>query len=235
MPPTRSSTLPTTHPSFSKHRYSQDYPSFPLKLNLPTPTPVPVWASLPSPPMSGTPSPDPSSNLPQLAGQRRKREDTPPSTTQEVPQSAATSLNISPLVEQTAQRYGGPSSAGRASEPTSMPPPLTMTWDQPAGYQSSGGTAYTQYAAVPPLVTRPQQISPRATRKTKAHVASACVNCKRKHLRCDETRPCRRCVQGGKEVFCFIVDFVMTLTLAGYMQRCRAQETRSTPTQARWS
>src|SRR5436305_303823 len=46
----------------------------------------------------------------------------------------------------------------------------------------------------------PGDISPRATRKTKAHVASACVNCKKKHLRCDDSRPCRSCVQSGKEV-----------------------------------
>lgn len=48
-----------------------------------------------------------------------------------------------------------------------------------------------------------QQESPvagRATRKAKAHVASACVNCKKKHLRCDNARPCKRCVQSGKEV-----------------------------------
>jgi hypothetical protein len=43
-------------------------------------------------------------------------------------------------------------------------------------------------------------ISPRAAKKTKARVASACVNCKKRHLSCDDSRPCRRCVQSGKEV-----------------------------------
>jgi Fungal Zn(2)-Cys(6) binuclear cluster domain len=38
------------------------------------------------------------------------------------------------------------------------------------------------------------------SRRTKAHVAPACVNCKKKHLRCDQNRPCLRCVQAGKEV-----------------------------------
>ncbi|PTU23190.1 hypothetical protein P175DRAFT_0507918 [Aspergillus ochraceoroseus IBT 24754] len=40
------------------------------------------------------------------------------------------------------------------------------------------------------------------TRRTKAHVASACVNCKKKHLGCDPARPCRRCVLSGKEATC---------------------------------
>lgn len=39
-----------------------------------------------------------------------------------------------------------------------------------------------------------------AGRKPQAQVASACVNCKKKHLRCDNRRPCRRCMQSGKEV-----------------------------------
>lgn len=43
-------------------------------------------------------------------------------------------------------------------------------------------------------------LPPRSTRRAKAHVASACVNCKRKHLGCDSARPCRRCVLSGKAV-----------------------------------
>ncbi|KAL5338306.1 hypothetical protein BJX70DRAFT_206007 [Aspergillus crustosus] len=42
----------------------------------------------------------------------------------------------------------------------------------------------------------------KTTRRTKAHVASACVNCKKKHLGCDPARPCRRCVLSGKEASC---------------------------------
>lgn len=45
-------------------------------------------------------------------------------------------------------------------------------------------------------------LPPRSTRRAKAHVASACVNCKRKHLGCDSARPCRRCVLSGKAVCC---------------------------------
>ena len=36
--------------------------------------------------------------------------------------------------------------------------------------------------------------------KWKAHIASACVNCKKAHLSCDSARPCARCVASGKQV-----------------------------------
>lgn len=65
--------------------------------------------------------------------------------------------------------------------------------------------------------------SPKAQRKGKGHVASACVPCKRAHLRCDGTfsfvmlpyqiltiykaqRPCSRCVSNGKEDCCIDVQ-----------------------------
>lgn len=41
---------------------------------------------------------------------------------------------------------------------------------------------------------------PGIARRAKAHVPSACVNCKRKHLACETRRPCNRCIQTGKEV-----------------------------------
>ena len=42
--------------------------------------------------------------------------------------------------------------------------------------------------------------SPGVARRAKAHVPSACVNCKMKHLACETRRPCNRCLQAGKEV-----------------------------------
>ena len=53
-------------------------------------------------------------------------------------------------------------------------------------------------ATSPPGTTR--TVGQKPTRRTKAHVASACVNCKKKHLGCDSARPCRRCVLAGKSV-----------------------------------
>jgi hypothetical protein len=52
----------------------------------------------------------------------------------------------------------------------------------------------TAIIAPPPL----RQSKP--ARRTKAHVASACVNCKKAHLSCDVQRPCGRCVASGKQV-----------------------------------
>ncbi|KAJ5097921.1 hypothetical protein N7532_004922 [Penicillium argentinense] len=54
--------------------------------------------------------------------------------------------------------------------------------------------------AVPGPSTR--SLAQKSTRRTKAHVASACVNCKKKHLGCDPARPCRRCVLAGKAASC---------------------------------
>ncbi|TWU76576.1 hypothetical protein ED733_007943 [Metarhizium rileyi] len=48
--------------------------------------------------------------------------------------------------------------------------------------------------------------SPKSQRKTKGHVASACVPCKKAHLRCDAQRPCSRCTSNGKEDACVDVQ-----------------------------
>jgi len=199
MPPTRLSDFQSAHPSFLRHRFSKDSFSFPLKIDLSIPVALPAWASLPTPPMSGTPPPDPPTEPHQLAGRRRKREDTPTSTSQEVTRPASTAFNISPLVEQTALGYGRHPRPGPPPDQTNMLPPLPTRWEPPPSYEAGSSSAYALVtASLPPRP--PPQISPRATRKVKAHVAAACINCKRKHLRCDETRPCRRCVQSGKEV-----------------------------------
>lgn len=66
-------------------------------------------------------------------------------------------------------------------------------------------------AAYPPptfgaaaTVSASRALPQKTTRRTKAHVASACVNCKKKHLGCDPARPCRRCVLSGKAVSPFL-------------------------------
>ena len=71
---------------------------------------------------------------------------------------------------------------------------------------------------------------PGVARRAKAHVPSACVNCKRKHLACETRRPCNRCVQTGKEVriLKILPHSMKLLIVAGYMRRCAAQKTRQT-------
>ncbi|CAG7929272.1 unnamed protein product [Penicillium olsonii] len=53
-------------------------------------------------------------------------------------------------------------------------------------------------AVLDPTHPGARSLAQKSTRRTKAHVASACVNCKKKHLGCDPARPCRRCVLSGK-------------------------------------
>ncbi|USP74335.1 hypothetical protein yc1106_01609 [Curvularia clavata] len=66
-----------------------------------------------------------------------------------------------------------------------------------AGVQHQGPMVQ-QAAMIPPPPARPAK----PARRTKAHVASACVNCKKAHLSCDVQRPCGRCVASGKQETC---------------------------------
>ncbi|KAJ6790386.1 hypothetical protein PWT90_07767 [Aphanocladium album] len=95
-------------------------------------------------------------------------------------------------------------------------PPL-LTYNTPESVNSLHGTPQQPYVSPAPSIT-PQHsasqlrttapesstrvTSPRSHRKTKGHVASACVPCKKAHLRCDSQRPCSRCVTHGKEDTC---------------------------------
>ncbi|UZJ53858.1 hypothetical protein CBS101457_003178 [Exobasidium rhododendri] len=45
-----------------------------------------------------------------------------------------------------------------------------------------------------------------ARKLAKSHVPSACLNCKRAHLACDVSRPCRRCINLGKTDTCIDVQ-----------------------------
>jgi hypothetical protein len=74
-----------------------------------------------------------------------------------------------------------------------------------AGNHHGGGPMLQQAAMIAPPPSR----STKPARRTKAHVASACVNCKKAHLSCDVQRPCGRCVSSGKQVS------PQTQTLAG--------------------
>ncbi|KAF9348344.1 hypothetical protein BGX34_002532, partial [Mortierella sp. NVP85] len=75
--------------------------------------------------------------------------------------------------------------------------PMTISAQTPIPAPSS--TAGT--AAVP---LHPQP-APRV-RSTKPHVPSACINCKKAHLACDLSRPCKRCVSVGKDDTCRDVE-----------------------------
>ncbi|KAH7080362.1 hypothetical protein BKA63DRAFT_242366 [Paraphoma chrysanthemicola] len=84
------------------------------------------------------------------------------------------------------------------------PAPQSYAYEyQPSGvhqYASShhAGPMGQQSAIIAPPPMRPSK----PARRTKAHVASACVNCKKAHLSCDVQRPCGRCVASGKQDTC---------------------------------
>ncbi|OAQ98997.1 hypothetical protein LLEC1_02644 [Akanthomyces lecanii] len=95
-------------------------------------------------------------------------------------------------------------------------PPM-LTHNTPESISGLHGTPRQPYVSPAPSMT-PQHTAaqtqgpvpepsnrvtpPRSQRKPKGHVASACVPCKKAHLRCDAQRPCARCVSHGKEDTC---------------------------------
>jgi hypothetical protein len=96
--------------------------------------------------------------------------------------------------------------AGRSIEHSSygggsVPQNYTYAYPSPStpSYLGAGSHVALQTqsgAMIAPSLSRPTK----PARRTKAHVASACVNCKKAHLSCDIQRPCGRCVASGKQV-----------------------------------
>jgi len=186
--------FPLFHPSFKRHRSSIDNSRFAINLTLPKPIAAPLWAPLPSPPMSGSPPPEPPTDPPQIAGRRRKRSLTPPTT-------SAPALNSPALTssEQTTSVLGTRARGGEIlTESVAQPGPYASAYTPAGSYRPISSVSTT--AVTGPDFLSQSPVSPRARRNPKPHVTSACVNCKRKHLRCDESRPCRRCIQSGREV-----------------------------------
>ncbi|KLJ09325.1 hypothetical protein EMPG_15253 [Blastomyces silverae] len=190
----RSAGLPLPFTPFGQaHGSSSDPLRFPLNLNLSgEPGHPSLRAPYLSPPMSGSPSPE-SRFDPLLGDRRRKRSNSPiPSTTHG---------NVRPLLS-----YAEPPARAPGLNAL-LPDSQRLPTGQP-GMSIIGLPAIDdpqlqhtlQTASLLPPRTTP--LPPRSTRRAKAHVASACVNCKRKHLGCDSARPCRRCISAGKEESC---------------------------------
>ncbi|EXJ55258.1 hypothetical protein A1O7_08184 [Cladophialophora yegresii CBS 114405] len=139
--------------------------------------------------MSGSPPPERPAEPPQIAGRRRKRSHTPPVTTTATTLAPITPLDTSAARPATLLRGGetlGELAVQHDPYALNYPPPPT-TYQAASTLLSSSTSAQDARFALSP-------ISPRTTRKPKAHVASACVNCKRKHL-----RAAKRCVYLGDE------------------------------------
>lgn len=150
----------------------------------------------PSPPMSNPPSP-PST---------QEKETAVPTTTDQ--QSGSTTTDPVTSIRMPGVTAAAPSFGRPFYEPVSLPPlasaPPLPARAQPSAYAPLGSqllqttSSITSSPALAFETTR--STAPRGGRKSKAHVASACVNCKRAHLSCDVERPCARCVASGKQV-----------------------------------
>ncbi|KFX98604.1 hypothetical protein O988_04279 [Pseudogymnoascus sp. VKM F-3808] len=134
----------------------------------------------------------PQQQLPQTEARESTRE--PPSATLHNPSMA---MQYSPYqpgggipAEQSPYQYAPQPSAQLPGPPL---PQYGFDQPRPANYPFQ-------------MPERPEPASAAKTRKTKGHVASACVPCKRAHLRCDAQRPCSRCQSNNKEDAC--IDMV---------------------------
>ncbi|KAF2120635.1 hypothetical protein BDV96DRAFT_271218 [Lophiotrema nucula] len=180
--------------------------------------------SYPSPPMSDSHSParrsaqlvDPEGHPyhPAVSEARRLEALPPPPPPPSLldPRSAATAQSIHhqrPLYPGEAPPRPPPlhyHQPGRAIEPPYGGVPLAQNYAY--GYPSHGVPSYIGNQgpgpqAQPTAMIAPPPLRPsKPARRTKAHVASACVNCKRAHLSCDVQRPCGRCVASGKQDSC---------------------------------
>ncbi|KAK2805018.1 hypothetical protein FQN51_001113 [Onygenales sp. PD_10] len=153
----------------SAHGSSSDPLRFSLNLNPPDSSSAPsLWAPYLSPPMSGSPSPE--NRFDPLRGERRrKRSSSPTSTTAygvvqpalSYPDHAARIPGPEILLSDSRRLSGGQSGMSILTLPAIDDPQLRPT--------------LAPGALLPP---RTNTLPPRSTRRAKAHVASACVNCK---------------------------------------------------------
>lgn len=158
------------------------------------------WA-YPSPPMSGSP-PLPTKALRDIGG----RSQTSGGYSSTIGKDAYSGpINQPPLIDHRGLPNMPPSlpslfqqetpermmySYQRPEEPLTRPPPYPPAGGpgmvHPPNYLPTGGPGVGGVYSVssrPPTVENQQVNSPKSQRKTKGHVASACVPCKRAHLR----------------------------------------------------
>ncbi|KAL2260538.1 hypothetical protein VTK26DRAFT_5424 [Humicola hyalothermophila] len=94
-------------------------------------------------------------------------------------------------------------------QPGSQPPPYLPIPGPgtPSSHPGSLATLQTYSATSSRITQEPHHNPPvKPQRKAKGHVASACVPCKKAHLRCDAQRPCSRCLSNNKEAACVDVQ-----------------------------
>ncbi|KAF9996377.1 hypothetical protein BGZ79_009875 [Entomortierella chlamydospora] len=80
--------------------------------------------------------------------------------------------------------------------------PMTPLPSHPSPASTSSPASTPSLPASVPLHPHPVT----RVKSTKAHVPSACINCKKAHLACDLSRPCKRCISVGKDDTCRDVE-----------------------------
>lgn len=172
-----------------------------------------ITLSYPSPPMSSSPSP------------LRKLSDVPSTNTtsavsllatavSSISASGTSAISLPPIPSNIAQ------ATPSGSQPLPLPiepvvstaalPPLATRKPSSSGQGdvpladtqsvSSVGVAPDAQTTAGPAPLASLSTAAAGGRRSKAHVANACSNCKRAHLSCDVDRPCNRCIQTGKTV-----------------------------------
>ncbi|KAF2202732.1 hypothetical protein GQ43DRAFT_301835 [Delitschia confertaspora ATCC 74209] len=167
--------------------------------------------SYPSPPMSDSHSPNrrsaqlvkpESSSYPSSSDARRPLPPPPPVPPPLPPIEPRTATSAQPFV------HPGTVYSGEGQPYLYQPSRVAGAHSYHFGYTDRGippfpGTQGSAPQAQPTAIIAPQAArATKAARRTKAHVASACVNCKKAHLSCDVRRPCGRCEAAGKQETC---------------------------------
>ncbi|CAG8570477.1 8635_t:CDS:2, partial [Gigaspora rosea] len=126
---------------------------------------------------------------------------TPLQVERQLPSLSHTSYSLSEQnVEQSQNLFGHMPSQSSCSTPYSSPSSRIRTVADSDSTKQSG-TSSTMRLANTSLGTDDNG-SAVMKRTNKTHVPSACVNCKRAHLACDVSRPCKRCVALNKVDTC---------------------------------
>lgn len=230
---------PFSQPSFVDYRVNTGLTGYPLDL-IKTQFEAQSLAekvSYLSPPMSRSPPPPDSCKIASIGEASQQGHSSQPRRVRSNPSLGSYIKAVEPprLEAWRRQDLWQSSQINRSERPGETHPVQGVLEEIPRTVQERRGHSSSPTIHRTPFVSQPSLPSPRSQRRAKAHVPSACVNCKRKHLRCEQRRPCHRCVQAGKEVWIQrnMNYWVQLLTdHTELMHRCRTQEARpaTTPT-----
>lgn len=161
-------------------------------------------ACYPSPPMSDRPSPPPRART---HPPQQKEKHTPSPEQHEAAEreprmlyEAARRQQPPPAQHHPELRPSSSAEPEQAQASSQMGPFGYSPFGAPGSFNPGYARSTLALQQPAPLASQVPLRNTKTARRNKAHVASACVNCKRAHLSCDIQRPCTRCVTSGKEV-----------------------------------